>query len=245
MPHSPQDFRPCAAPSETSSPDGPRRRAAPAHPEDETSAGMMNNLWRSEVRRGNRDNRRSFRLRRGGAAEAPGGGTTFGSPVLGGGFWMPGSTSFGWMTPFDWFSFLLRFSPGASGLAAGMVSFGAGLGAWANAAPATRVAAATIMQSRESMIRMALERVDVRTVPWRGRDLFMAAPRPKASASRAGSDSEMASQAIEIAQNGLRRPTRLRAAGKCRGRLSRKAAPSRSRSPWRSPSRLDERPSAR
>ena len=71
--------------------------------------------------------------------EVPGGGTTFESPVLGAGFWMPGSTSFGWMTPFDWFSFLLRLSPGARGLAAGMVSFGAGLGAWANAAPATRV----------------------------------------------------------------------------------------------------------
>jgi hypothetical protein len=84
--------------------------------------------------------------------EVPGGGTTFGSPVLGAGFWMPGSTSFGWMTPFDWLSSLLRFSAGA--LAPGVISSGAGLVAWANAALATRVTPATIMQSRELMIRM-------------------------------------------------------------------------------------------
>jgi hypothetical protein len=40
--------------------------------------------------------------------EAPGGGTTFGSRALGAGFSMAGSTSLGWMTPFDWFSSLLR-----------------------------------------------------------------------------------------------------------------------------------------
>ena len=37
------------------------------------------------------------------------------SPVLGTGFSMAGSTSLGWMTPFDWSSFLLRFWPGAVG----------------------------------------------------------------------------------------------------------------------------------
>jgi hypothetical protein len=84
--------------------------------------------------------------------EVPGGGTTFGSPVWGAGFWMPGSTSFGWMIPFDWLSSLVRFSAGA--LAPGVISFGAGLAAWANATPATRVTLATIMQSRELMIRM-------------------------------------------------------------------------------------------
>jgi hypothetical protein len=41
------------------------------------------------------------------------------------------------MTPFDWFSFLLRFWAGAIGLAPGVV--GTGLGAWANAEPATSV----------------------------------------------------------------------------------------------------------
>ena len=45
--------------------------------------------------------------------EVPGGGTTFGSPTWGTGFSMAGSTSFGWMTPFDWFSFSLRFWAGA------------------------------------------------------------------------------------------------------------------------------------
>ena len=96
--------------------------------------------------------------------DVPGGGTTLGSPVWGAGFWMPGSTSFGWMIPFDWLSSLLRFWAG--GLASGIVFFGAGLGAWAMAEPATRAAPATAMQSRESMIRMALERVGARTVPW-------------------------------------------------------------------------------
>ncbi len=52
---------------------------------------------------------------------APGGGTTFGSPVLGGGFSIPGSTSFGWMTPFDRFNSLLRFWAGAVRLAPGVV----------------------------------------------------------------------------------------------------------------------------
>jgi len=85
--------------------------------------------------------------------EVPGGRRTFGSPVLGAGFWMPGSTSSGCMTPFDRFSSLLRFWLGAAGLAPGVVSFGAGLGAWANVARAIRAAAA-IVQSRGSMIRM-------------------------------------------------------------------------------------------
>jgi hypothetical protein len=84
--------------------------------------------------------------------EVPGGDTTFGSPVLGAGFWMAGSTSFGWMIPFDWLSSVLRFWAG--GLATGTVFFGAGLVAWANAALATKVTPATIMQSRELIIRM-------------------------------------------------------------------------------------------
>jgi hypothetical protein len=63
--------------------------------------------------------------------EVPGGGTTFGSPVLGTGFSMVGSTSFGWMTPFDRFSFSLRFSPGAE--LSGAAGVGSGLpGACAN-----------------------------------------------------------------------------------------------------------------
>jgi hypothetical protein len=96
--------------------------------------------------------------------EVPGGGTTFGSPVLGAGFWMAGSTSFGRMTPFDWFSSLLRFWAG--GLASGTVFFCAALVAWAKAEPAMRTAPAAIRQSRMSMIRMPLERVGARTVPW-------------------------------------------------------------------------------
>jgi hypothetical protein len=79
--------------------------------------------------------------------EVPGGGTTFGSPVLGAGFSMVGSTSFGWMTPFDRFSFSLRFSPGAE--LSGAAGVGSGLpGAWANTEPATRVTPATNRQSR-------------------------------------------------------------------------------------------------
>jgi hypothetical protein len=74
--------------------------------------------------------------------EVPGGGTTFGSPVLGAGFSMVGSTSFGWMTPFDRFSFWLRFSPGAE--LSGAAGVGSGLpGAWANTEPATMVTPAT------------------------------------------------------------------------------------------------------
>ena len=42
--------------------------------------------------------------------------------------------------------------------------------AWANAAPATRVAPATNKQSRDPMIRMLLKRVDVMTVPWLPRE---------------------------------------------------------------------------
>jgi hypothetical protein len=70
--------------------------------------------------------------------------------VLGTDFSMAGSTSFGWMTPFDWFSFLLRFWARAVGLAPGVV--GAGLGAWANAEPATSV---INTQSREPMAVMS------------------------------------------------------------------------------------------
>ena len=99
--------------------------------------------------------------------EVPGGGTTFGSPVVGVGFWMAGSTSFGWMIPFDWLSSLLRFGAGALELAPGVVSLGAGLVDWAKAAPATRVTPATNRQNREPMIRMGSKRVDVRSVPAR------------------------------------------------------------------------------
>ena len=82
---------------------------------------------------------------------------------------MPGSTSFGWTTPFDWLSSLLRLWADGSVLAPGMVSLGAGLVVWATAAPATRLTPATIMQSRELIIRVTLERVDARTVPGRQR----------------------------------------------------------------------------
>jgi hypothetical protein len=90
----------------------------------------------------------------GALSEAPGGGTTFESPVLGAGFSIPGSTSFGWMIPFDWLSSLLKLWAGALALAPGVVSFGAGLVAWANAAPATRVTPATNRHNREPMNRM-------------------------------------------------------------------------------------------
>ena len=80
--------------------------------------------------------------------EVPGGGTTFGSPVLRAGFSIFGSTSFGWMTPFDRFSFSLRFSPGAE--LSGASGVGSGLpGTWANTEPATMVTPATNRQSRE------------------------------------------------------------------------------------------------
>ena len=98
--------------------------------------------------------------------EVPGGGTMFGSPVLGAGFSMVGPTSFGWMTPFDRFSFSHRFSPGAeSSDAAGV---GSDLpGAWANTEPATMVTPATNRQSREPIFYHAsLKLVDVRSVPW-------------------------------------------------------------------------------
>src|SRR5580700_3149884 len=85
--------------------------------------------------------------------EVPGGGTTFGSPVLGAGLSMVGSTSFGWMTPFDRFSFSLRFSPGAE--PSGAAGVGSGLpGAWANTEPATMVTPATNRQSREPIFIM-------------------------------------------------------------------------------------------
>jgi hypothetical protein len=76
--------------------------------------------------------------------EVPGGGTTFGSPVEGAGFCMAGSTSFGWMTPFDWLSSLLKFCSGALELASGVALSGAGLAACTEAAPARRVTVATI-----------------------------------------------------------------------------------------------------
>ena len=86
--------------------------------------------------------------------KSPGGGTTFRiSPVLGAGFSMVGSTSFGWMTPFDRFSFSLRFSPGAE--LSGAAGVGSGLpGAWANTEPATMVTPATNRQSREPIFIM-------------------------------------------------------------------------------------------
>ena len=110
--------------------------------------------------------------------EVPGGGTTLGSPVLGAGFSMVGSTSFGWMTPFDRFSFSLRFSPGAE--LSGAAGVGSGLpGAWANTEPATMVTPATNRQGREPIFIMhPLNWLmcgpfpgagDVRSVPW-GRD---------------------------------------------------------------------------
>jgi hypothetical protein len=92
--------------------------------------------------------------------EVPGGGTTFGSRTTGAPFSMAGSTSFGWMIPFDSFSFLLRSWAGAVGSAPGAVSRGTesrgavGFGAWANAGPARSAAPATNRQSRDSMIRM-------------------------------------------------------------------------------------------
>jgi hypothetical protein len=108
--------------------------------------------------------------------EVPGGGTTFGSCTLGAPFSMAGSTSFGWITPFDWFSFLLRSTAGAVGSAPGLESRGAdseggvGFGAWANAGPATNAAPATSKQIRVLMIRMPLKRADVPTVPLLSRE---------------------------------------------------------------------------
>ena len=75
---------------------------------------------------------------------------------------MAGSTSLGWITPFDWSSFLLRFWPGAVVASPGVVS---GLAAWANAEPATSAAPATHRQSRKLMAIMYLQLVDVRSVP--------------------------------------------------------------------------------
>ena len=89
--------------------------------------------------------------------EVPGGGITFESPVLGTGFSMAGSTSFGWMTPFDWSSFLLRSWPGAVGVS--------GLTAWANAQPAESKAPATNKQSRKLVAIVCSKRVDGRSVP--------------------------------------------------------------------------------
>ena len=66
---------------------------------------------------------------------------------------MVGSTSFGWMTPFDRFSFWLRFSPGAE--LSGASGVGSGLpGTWANTEPATMVTPATNRQSREPIFIM-------------------------------------------------------------------------------------------
>jgi hypothetical protein len=97
--------------------------------------------------------------------EVPGGGTTFGSPVAGAGFWMAGSTSFGWITPFDWLSSLLKLCAGALEFDPGAASFGAGLVVWAKAAPATNVTPATIMQIREVVVRIGFKRGDARSVP--------------------------------------------------------------------------------
>jgi hypothetical protein len=79
------------------------------------------------------------------------------------------------MTPFDWFRFSLRFGVGLVGLALGVVSPGTessgtsggdvGLGAWANAEPATSVPPATNRQSRELIAIMVPKLVDVRSVP--------------------------------------------------------------------------------
>ena len=93
--------------------------------------------------------------------EAPGGGTTFGSPAFGAGFSMPGSTSFGRMTPLDRLSFLLRLWAGLPGAA----SPGAGLADWANAEPARSVTPTTNRQSRETIAIMIVKRVHPRSVP--------------------------------------------------------------------------------
>ena len=83
--------------------------------------------------------------------EVSGGGTTFESPVLGAGFSMAGSTSSGWMTPFDWSSFLLRFWLGAVGVS--------GVVAWANAELTASANAATNRQSRKLTTVICLKRV--------------------------------------------------------------------------------------
>jgi hypothetical protein len=114
--------------------------------------------WAAVARLGPGPARRSsnsphFACGAGAPPEVPGGGTTFGSPVLGAGFSMVGSTSFGWMTPFDWFSFSLRLSPGAE--LSGAAGVGSGLpGACANPEPATMVTPATNRQSREPIFIM-------------------------------------------------------------------------------------------
>ena len=114
--------------------------------------------WAAVARLGPGPARRSsssphFACGAGAPPEVPGGGTTFGSPVLGAGFSMVGSTSFGWITPFDRFSFSLRFSPGAE--LSGTAGVGSGLpGAWANTEPATMVTPATNRQSREPIFIM-------------------------------------------------------------------------------------------
>ena len=92
----------------------------------------------------------------------PGGGITFGSPALGAGFSMPGSTSFGWMTPFDRLNFLLKLWAGAPGAALP----GTERGAWANAGPATSATPMTNRQSREMIAVMVVKRVHARPVPW-------------------------------------------------------------------------------
>ena len=99
--------------------------------------------------------------------EVPGGGTTFGSPALGAGFSIPGSTSFGWMTPFDRLSFLLKLWAGARGV----TSPGPELGAWANAGAARNATPATNRQSRETIAVMAVKRVHGRSVPWAEADI--------------------------------------------------------------------------
>ena len=74
----------------------------------------------------------------------------FGSRTLSAGFSMAGSTSFGWMTPFDRFSFSLKFGAGTVELE-GVV--GVGLLASANADPTRRlIIPATNTQIRKPMI---------------------------------------------------------------------------------------------
>jgi hypothetical protein len=129
--------------SSTTGPKGPRKEAAAflSLPDPMVLKQAFVQAWQPLSEPIARNNAH-FGCGAGAPPEVPGGGTTFGSRALGAPFSIPGSTSFGWMTPFDWFSFSLRLRAGAVESRGG-VGVGRGLGAWANAEPATRVAPAT------------------------------------------------------------------------------------------------------